>query len=195
MGKLSRMLFGTAMNEDVEELKENYNQLAFIASSNNKAINLNYKQIARLNQHVDDLAVYSKQIRTSITTVASNGKSMCDVIVVNQTLPALKNTINSLLHANNVIIQNMVDAAREKVTSYLFPVKDFLRTLALGVKDYDLKPLFDTRGIHHYYPLLESVLTSDAVVIHVPFQSADKFEVYKIESFLFTVNGTIMTLD
>ena len=60
MGKLYRMLFGTAMNEDVEDLRENYNQLASIASSNNKAINLNCKQIARFNQHVDDLAVYSK---------------------------------------------------------------------------------------------------------------------------------------
>ena len=54
MGKLSRMLFGTAMNEDVEDLRENYNQLASIASSNNKAIHLNCKQIALLNQHVDD---------------------------------------------------------------------------------------------------------------------------------------------
>ena len=73
---------------------------------------------------------------------------------MNQALPALKNTINSLLHANNVIIQNLVDAAHGRVTSFLFPVKDFLRTLALRVKEYDLKPLFDTRGIHHYYHLL-----------------------------------------
>ena len=62
MGKLSRMLFGTAMNEDVEDLRENYNQLASIASFNNKAINLNCKKITRLNQHVNDLAIYSKQI-------------------------------------------------------------------------------------------------------------------------------------
>ena len=174
------MLFGTTMNEDIEDLRENYNQPASIASSNNKAIHLNCKQIARINQHVDDLAVYSKQIRTSITTVASNVNIMYDVIVVNQALPALENRVNSLLHANNVIIQNMVDAARGSVTSSVFPVKDFLRTLALGVKEYDLKPLFDARGIHPYYPLLESVMTSDAVVIHVPFHSADKFEVYKI---------------
>ena len=104
----------------------------------------------------------------------------------------MENTVNSLLYANNIIIRNIVGAARGRVTSSLFPVKDFLRTLALGVKKYKLKPLLDARCIHHYYPLLESVLTSDAVEIHVPFQSADSFEVYKIESFHFTVNGTIM---
>ena len=58
---------------------------------------------------------------------------MYDVIVVNQALPALENTVNSLLHVNNVIIQNM---PRGRVTS-LFPVKDFLRTLALRIKEYD----------------------------------------------------------
>ena len=120
---------------------------------------------------------------------------MYDVMVVNQALPALENTVNFLLHANNVIIHNIVDSARERVTSSLFPVKDFLRILPLGFKEYKLKPLFDARGIHQYYPLLESVLTSTAVVIHVPFQSTDNFEVHKIEPFPFTVNGTIMTLD
>ena len=39
------------------------------------------------------------------------------------------------------------------------------------------------------------MLTSDAVVIHVPFQSTNNFEVHKIESFPFTVNRIIITLD
>ena len=87
-------------------------------------------------------------------------------MVVNQILPALENTVNFLLYANNVIMQNNVDAARGRATSSLFPGKDFLRTLAFGIREYELKYLIDARGIHH---LLESVLTSDAVVIHVPF--------------------------
>ncbi len=38
IGHLSRMLFGTAMNEDVEELRDRYNHLALLASAHNKAI-------------------------------------------------------------------------------------------------------------------------------------------------------------
>ena len=147
---------------------------------------MNCKQIARLDQHVDDLAIYSKQLRTSITTAVTIANSMYDVMVVNQILPALANTVNYLLYANNVIISNIVDAARGRV-------KDFLRTLTFGIRECKLKPLFEARSIHHYYPLLESVLMSDALVVHVPLQSADK--VHKIEPFPFTVNGTIMTLD
>ncbi len=35
------MFFGTAMNEDVEELRDRYNHLVSLASAHNKAINLN----------------------------------------------------------------------------------------------------------------------------------------------------------
>ena len=56
MSKLFRMIFGTATNEDIEDLREHCNQLASIDFSNNKAIHLKRKQIARLNQHVVDLA-------------------------------------------------------------------------------------------------------------------------------------------
>jgi len=107
----------------------------------------------------------------------------------------MENAVNSLLHTNQLIIQNVVDAANGRVTSALFPVKDFLYALDIGKKEYELTPLFDLQGIHHYYPLLESILTTDAIIIHVPFQSQDVFEVHQIEPFPFSVNGTIMTLD
>ena len=83
VGELSRMLFGTAIDEDVEDLRKKYNELASIASSNNKVIHLNCKQIIRLNQYVDDLAAYSKQLKTSITKVVSNVNSIYNVMVVN----------------------------------------------------------------------------------------------------------------
>ncbi len=40
LGQLSRMLFGNAMNKDVVELRENFNQLASYASAQNNYINL-----------------------------------------------------------------------------------------------------------------------------------------------------------
>ncbi len=45
LGQLSRMLFGTAMDEDMEDLRERYNQLASLAANQNKAINMNSLQI------------------------------------------------------------------------------------------------------------------------------------------------------
>ena len=65
----------------------------------------------------------------------------------------------------------------------------------IGKQNFNLDSLFDSHSIQHYYPLPQFVLTSDAVVIHVPFQSRNVFEVHQIEPFPFDLNGTIMMLD
>ena len=105
-------------------------------------------------------------------------------MVLTQALSALENAVHSLVHTNQQIVNNVVDAVHGRVTPALFPVKDFMHVLELGEKEYGLTPLFDIRGIHHYCPLLESFITSDAIVIHVPFQSKDIFEVHQLEPFL-----------
>ncbi len=42
LGQLSCMLFGTAMDGDVQDLRERYNHLASLAANQNKAINMNF---------------------------------------------------------------------------------------------------------------------------------------------------------
>ncbi len=51
-------------------------------------------------------------------------KGIHEMALINQALPALESTINSVLHINNLVIQNVVDIDHGKVTSSLFPVKD-----------------------------------------------------------------------
>ena len=195
VGQISRWLFGTAMNEDVDKLKENFNKLSEMALEQNKVINLNCWNIAKLEQHVHDLADYSDNLRLTLNDVLAEIDGMYSLAVVNQLLPVLENTVNSLTQTNKLIVENIVDAARGRVTSSLFPVRDFLHVLEIAETTYKLQPLFDFRGLHHYYPLLESVLTTDAMVIHVPFQSPDNFEIHQIEPFPFAVNDTVMVLD
>ncbi len=38
-------------------------------------------------------------------------------------------------------------------------------------------------------------MTSDAIVIHVPFRTPDEFEAYRLEPFPFSVNGSTLELD
>ncbi len=46
-----------------------------------------------------------------------------------------------MIHINNLVIQNVVDADRGRVTSALFPVKDLQRVLMKGEKERQLTPL------------------------------------------------------
>ena len=194
-GELSRTLFGTAMNKEVVALRERYNHLVSIATANNRAIHINCKKLDRLDQHVKELGLYVNYLGSSMNRILTTMNSMYDFMLLSQALPALENTVNSVLHVNQIIVQNVVDAALGRVTPALLPVQDFRQALELGERVYGLLPLFDIRGIHHYYPLLESFVTNDAIVIHVPFQSRDEFEVHQLEPFPFEVNGTLMSLN
>ncbi len=155
LGHLSRMLFGTAMNEDVEELKNRYKHLSLLPSGHNKSIHFNSKHTASPEKHVHDIASNAATLRYSPNNVLTNIKSLYDLNVVDQALLALENTVNLLLKTNALVIQNVVDPARNRVTSSLFPVEDFVKTLEIRETECNLTPLFDFRSIHYHFPLLK----------------------------------------
>ena len=59
------------------------------------------------------------------------------------TVPALENTFRTIMQANQRIIRNVVDASKEKLTSYLLLVKDLLHALNIGENEYKLTPIFN----------------------------------------------------
>ncbi len=193
LGQLSRMLSGTAMDADVQDLRERYNHLASLAANQNKAINTNFLHINRHEHAIQDIASYSWAVRIALNLVIEDVKGIHEMALINQVLPALESAVNSVLHISNLAIQNVVD--RGRVTFSLFPVKDLQRVLMKGEKEHQLTPLFAAHAIHHYHPLFESFLTSDAIVIHVPCKFKDDFDVFHIQPFPFPVNGSLMTMD
>ena len=195
IGELSRTLFGTAMNKDVVALRHRYNYLAQIATANKRACSMNSKNLARLDQHVKDLGVYVNILQTSLNVVVKDTGRISHILLIMQALPALENHVNSLMHANQLVMRNLVDAVHGRVTPSLFPISDLRHSLRLGKVEHGLNPLFNQNGLQHYYPLLESFVTHEEIVIHVPFQSKDIFQVHQLEPFPFKANNTLMTLD
>ncbi len=90
-----------------------------------------------------------------MNAMQTNLKNLYSFIVLYQTLAVSENAVNWLLHTNSFIAQNLVDAARGRLISPLFPVKDFRKILDLGESEYHLTPLFDISAVHHYNPPLE----------------------------------------
>ncbi len=70
------MFFGTAMNEDVEELRDRYNHLVSLASAHNKAIHLNSRNSAKLEQQMHDVAAYTATLRSSLNKVLTSIKNI-----------------------------------------------------------------------------------------------------------------------
>ncbi len=109
IGQLSRMIFGTTMNKDVEELRGRYNHLVSLASAQNKAIISNSRNIARLEQQMHDVA--SATLRTSLNAVLTSLNNLYAMEVIGQALPALEIAVNSLLRTTVLLIRNVIDAA------------------------------------------------------------------------------------
>ncbi len=75
-----------------------------------------------------DIHSYTCRLVASLSTAMNKFNRL---LVFEQALSTLQTAVSSLLHTNSVMVQNIVDASRGKVTSTLFPVKDFLHVLAL----------------------------------------------------------------
>ncbi len=127
LGQLSRMLFGTAMDEDVVELRQKFNSLIAYAPSQSKVITLNSHHIQRIEQHLVDIHLFTHRLVASFNSAMNTFNKL---LFFEQALSALESSVSSLLHTNGILIQNIVDASRSRVTSTLFPVKDFLHVLA-----------------------------------------------------------------
>lgn len=195
LGELSRLVFGTAMDSDVEELRDQYTALHAIAVATDKEVRLNSRNIARLQQNLHDLSSYTNILSTSLNEALQDLRRWRTLGLLDQALPVLENAVTSLLYTNQQVVGNLVDAARGKVTSSLLPVSDLLHALDIGASRFNLKPLFDRTGIHHYYPVLKAGLTTTSIIIYIPFQSGHQFEAFRVEPFPFQIEGVAMTLD
>ena len=76
-----------------------------MAKANNKAVNLNCRNIARLENHVAELAAYTNLLHISINTVLKKLDSLYEFSVMGQTLPILENVVTYLLHTNRRMIK------------------------------------------------------------------------------------------
>jgi len=195
LGRISQFLFGTAMDEDVQDLREHYNRLITIAATNRKVLNLNCKKLARLESNLKELLQHSNQLTRVLNSALIRLEALNEFLLLDQTLHVLEASLNSVLATNEAIIRNMVDAASGRVTTSLLPVEDLIHTLKIGQSDFKLQPMYSRNMVQYYYPLLEATLTTDAIIVHIPFRSLDVFEAYQVEPFPFKVNHSVMTLD
>ncbi len=84
LGQLFRMLFGTAMDADVQDLRERYNHLASLAANQNKAINMNSLHINILEHAIQDIASYSRAVRIALNLVIEDVKGIHEMALINQ---------------------------------------------------------------------------------------------------------------
>ncbi|XP_050708796.1 uncharacterized protein LOC126993672 [Eriocheir sinensis] len=195
VGSASKFLFGTATDEDVRDLRDHYNRVLSFAAQNRRVINDNCKELARLHTHIEELLEQTNKMAEVVNMVVKQTDQVNQFLLLDQALHVLESVIESVTTANQQVISNMVDAAHGRVTPALFPLHDLIMTIHIGYQNYSLKPLYNPDMSQYFYPLIESSLTPDAIIIHVPFQTADVFEAHEIVPFPFSAKDSVLTPD
>ncbi len=93
---------------------------------------MNSLHINRLEHAIQDIASYSRTVRIALNLVIEDVKGIHEMTLINQALPALKSAVNSVIHINNLFIQNVVDADCDRVTSSLSLRESFAKERDLG---------------------------------------------------------------
>ena len=195
IGHLSRAVFGTALDSDVQTLRNKYNHLASTAMSNSKSIRLTAKNVQALDSNLHKLIAHTRRVEANINKALAtlNYRSyMLDILI---TLSSLENLVRNVIHMNKQLLSNVVDASHSRVSPSLLPVEDLLHALSVGEETYNLKPILGKTGLVHYYPLLSAMLTSDSIIVIIPFKSDHTFLAHSIVPFPTSINKTIITLD
>ncbi|XP_050733886.1 uncharacterized protein LOC127007225 [Eriocheir sinensis] len=195
VGSASKFLFGTATDEDVRDLRDHYAHVLSFAARNRRVINANCRTLARLHTNIEELLEQTNRMVEVINIVVKQIDQVNQFLLLDQALHVLENVINSVATANQQVISNMVDAAHGRVTPALFPLHDLRTTVHIGYQNYSLRPLFTPDMSQYFYLLIESSLTPDAIIIHVPFQTADVFEAHEIVPFPFSAKDSVLALD
>ena len=195
VGYGARMLIGTAMDEDVQDLRQRYSHLLSIAETNKRFVNLNHNIINSLRANVQNLLEYSNQLRDVLDNVNVKMEDLTKLVMLDQAIAVTETRVNNILNQKKTLIANLLDASDGRVTNSLMPIADLLEVLDIGLSQYDLKPIFSGDSIQHYYPLLESILTLDAIIIFIPFNSKEIFQAYEVIPFPFKLNSSVLTVD
>ncbi len=195
VGHISRMLFGTALDSDVKNLQERFDNLETASINTNRLVHLNCENIKRLNDNIHTVLNYTNALSKTLHEVITQQYEEYTFHEVSLLLSSLEISVNSIVNSNSIILRNIVDASRSKVTSSLLPVKDLTHALTVAARNFSLVPLFTGADVIHYYPLLSSLLLSDALVVHVPFKVLHTYRMFLIEPFPFLAKSTVLTLN
>ncbi len=192
VGSASKYLFGTATEDDIRDLREHYNHVLSYAAHNRRVINLNDKKIAKLEFHLTELLDHTNKLTSMLNKALQRLDQITEFLLVDQTLHVIETIISSVSEVKEEIITDMIDAAHGRVIPSLFPLPDLIDTIN---KNCSFQPLYPPDMSQYYFPLLEASLTTEAIIVHIPFQSREVFEAFKVIPFPFSAENSVLTVD
>ena len=195
IGYLTRSLFGTAMDKDVQTLTSKYNKMLEWAHEADKVITLNNNNLEQLKQNLHKLHQYTALPTNSINKLSARVDELFTVSEVLLIMSSVEHFLQQVNQRNEALLNNVIDAALNQVTSSLLSFRDLRLLLQQAEEKYSLLPIFSGAEIVYYYPLLSAIIASESIVVSIPFKSSHQYSLYELVPFPMSVNNSLYSLD
>ena len=97
LGYAARELIGTAMHEDIVDLRQRYSHLFSIAETNKRIVHFNHNLINSLRANVQSLLDYSNQLRTALDDINVRMDRLTELLLLVQAIAVVDTRINNIL--------------------------------------------------------------------------------------------------
>ncbi len=105
------------MDENVRVLKQDCNRLLPVADTKRKVTNLNVIRASELESNVHELLQHANKLPEALNDALQNVDAVTKSLFLDQNLNVFETSLNSVFTINEVIIENMVDAASSRITT------------------------------------------------------------------------------
>lgn len=194
VGILSQQLFGTAQADDVEKLGKRLSAFEHAAFAQNRVVSFQIKTLVKVQDTVNSLRAKLNDATQVINRLIEDTSKLERVVFLSELLTVTELDVQDYLSAMSKVLENLVDAALGRASTALIPVAQLREAVMFGKEEYSLIPLFSMDECEFYYPLLETILTNSAILVHIPFKSSHTFTAFRITPFPFPIDNHVLTV-
>ena len=191
-GDLLHSVFGTATDEQVNEVKGKIKNIEKWAHLKGKMVEAAVKRINAQSERIVQL----NTVLTRIAKIVNVQAELMDEVKINTWIVSVAADISFILEQFSIFQNAFVLASKNIISPELFPPSDLAEILQKAKDEFGFKLLYNNKDILKYYTLLRGKVIGIFVYIFVPFASANEQRVFHLIPFpTFLNNSVVVELD
>ena len=183
IGKGLNVLFGTATEDEVLDLRDKIADIEEIRRKNDRLIEDIYStskvQLDKINEIIND----TNSLKLETIKVKSTVKINAQLTYVSHIVNRITLSLYELISKVQETFEAIVLALNGVVTPGLLSYSELLVVLNQAYTSFNLKPLFDQEDLFLYFSYITVQFAPSTIILHIPMATSYHFDHYSITPF------------
>ena len=193
-GMVLGTVFGLSTEDQVLALEKKVDALDTKLENQDRILTWHNEILEEVLQYFSAMNNQSRYMLDIVTSLNRNLYYVYDLMTLSDHISIVQLTIQALSSSVSSLIDMLIAASRGHVTSDLIKPQSLLEAIHWAQRNLSLTPLFPDKETEFYYPLLETTITDQEIIVHVPFQSLNSFNLFEITPFPVHINNSLYTV-